>query len=375
MRGTGRPPLSRADFRKSPYLVIWEVTRACDLACAHCRAQAIPDRAPQELDSGEGEALLDEARRFGRPLLVITGGDPLKRPDLYSLIAYGHRIGLRMTATPSATPLLDRCAITRMKEAGLQRIALSLDFPDERGHDAFRGVAGSYRRTLGAIREANDVGLPVQINTTISRLNRHRIAEMANLLRKLEIVLWSVFFLVPTGRGERSDVMTATQHEEAFVTLRELSLQSPFDIKTTAGQPYRRVLLQGGVSRPGGVPIDFDPGGGDRAPRGVNDGNGIVFISHTGEIYPSGFLPLSAGPVRRDSLVEVYRNSDLFRALRDSSRLKGKCGRCEFRAVCGGSRARAYALTKDPLASDPTCCYRPGTEGGQAIMTPRARSP
>ncbi|MBI4551185.1 MAG: TIGR04053 family radical SAM/SPASM domain-containing protein [Candidatus Latescibacteria bacterium] len=352
------------DFHASPFLVIWEVTQACDLACVHCRAKAQSFRDPRELTTVEGFRLIDQIREFGQPLFVLTGGDPMKRPDIFDFIAYGTQRGLRMAMTPSGTALMTREAVARLKAHGLARLAISLDGSSADIHDTFRRVPGSYTWTTRCVEYARQLDLPVQINTTMTRHNFDDFDAMAALVERLGIVLWSVFFLVPVGRGRKEDELTPQEYEIIFNKLYDLSRVVPFDIKTTAAPHYRRVVLQRRRAEDGGTdgprPVGFIPGDGiGRAPKGVNEANGLVFISHTGEVYPSGFLPLSGGNVRERSLVDIYRNTKLFQLLRDSSQLRGKCGYCDFRDVCGGSRARAYALTGNPMASEPYCVYRP----------------
>lgn len=358
------------DFARSPFLVIWETTRACDLACLHCRAEAIPSRNPFELSTAEAKAMMDAVRRFGRPLFVLTGGDPLKRPDTEELVAYGTKIGLRVAMTPSGTPLMTPDVLRRLQRAGLARLAVSLDGSTADIHDRFRGVEGSFAWTLAMLEEARGLELSTQVNTTVSRFNLDDFDEMAALVTELGIALWSVFFLVPTGRARPDDIASAEAFEMVFHRMYDLSRTVPFDIKSTAGPQYRRVILQRQVQeRRSGTREDapepltagagFSLADGVGRARGVNDGDGFVFVSHTGEIYPSGFLPVSAGNLRTDDLVEVYRSAPLFRQLRDRSLLRGKCGVCEFRDVCGGSRARAYALTGDWLESDPYCTHLP----------------
>lgn len=347
------------NFDQAPFLVIWEVTQACDLVCRHCRASAIPERHPAELTTAEGLSLLDEIRRFGQVLLVFTGGDPLKRPDLFDLLRYASSLGLRTTVTPSATPLLTAEAIEKFQQAGVARMAISLDGPDAPTHDGMRGVAGSFDRTLFALEQARRIGLETQINTTVTRWNRDRLAAIARLVERYGARLWSVFFLVPVGRASLEDDLTAEQYEQVFELLYELSKGAPFDIKTTEAQHYRRYVAQRRKQQPSLRPATTGVHDSIGRQAGINDGKGFVFISHTGEIYPSGFLPLPAGNVRTHSLVEVYRHAPLFRTLRNPDLLEGKCGRCLFRNLCGGSRARAYALTGNYLASDPRCVYEP----------------
>jgi radical SAM protein len=348
----------RFEFDSAPFLVIWEVTRACDLTCLHCRASALARRNPLELTTTQGKSLLSEIRRFGDPLMVFTGGDPLKRPDLFQLLRFSVGLGLRTTVTPSATPLLTEQAVCRIAESGVARMAISLDDSSAERHDEFRGVEGSFERSIMALSWAHAVGLETQINTTVTRRNWTRLDEVADLVSASGAKLWSVFFLVPTGRASLADDLSAEEYEKVFERLYSRSKPAAFDIKTTEAQHYRRFVAQQ-RKREGSSARSLDRLARIARRSGVNDGKGLVFISHTGEIYPSGFLPLSAGNVRERSLLNVYRDSPLFRALRLPDEFSGQCGVCEFRNLCGGSRSRAYALTGDPLASDPRCVYVP----------------
>ena len=357
------PRIQSVNFNERPFIAIWEVTQACDLACVHCRASAQPDRHPEELSTEEGKALIQQIADWKVPVFVLTGGDPIKRPDLFELIGHARSLGVHVSLTPSATPLLTREIIFQLKAAGLARLAVSLDGARAETHDAFRGMSGSYERTLNAVRWANEAGLPVQINTTFSRRNIAEIDAIVSLMEELRITLWSVFFLVPTGRGKLNDLLNAEEFEAVFAQLHSLSKRASFDIKTTEAQHYRRFVLQQRVAekRAGAAvtttPVPTDEIG--RAPRGLNDGKGFVFISHKGEVFPSGFLPLSGGSIRQQPLETIYRESPLFVALRDTSKLEGKCGACEFKEICGGSRSRAFALTGDPQAEEPCCAYIP----------------
>jgi radical SAM protein len=365
------PQMSTIDFNERPFIAIWEVTQACDLACVHCRASAQPDRHPMELSTAEGKQLIDQIAALQVPVFVLTGGDPIKRPDLFELIAHARSRGVRVSLTPSATPLLTRDIIVRLKEAGLARLAVSMDGATADTHDAFRGMSGSFARTLDAVRWANEIGLPVQINTTFSRRNIGEIDAIVALMESLRITLWSVFFLVPTGRGKLNDLLSAEEFEQVFAKIYSLSKTASFDIKTTEAQHYRRFLLQQRVAERKSVEHVASPervaDAIGRAPRGLNDGKGFVFISHTGEVFPSGFLPVPAGNIRLQPLTTIYRESPLFQALRDTSQLKGKCGACEFKEICGGSRARAYALTGDPHGEESCCAYIP-----RGYVQPRA---
>lgn len=361
-----------ADFDLAPFTIAWEVTRACAFACRHCRAEAQPRRDPNELATEEAFRLIDEIKNFGDPILVVTGGDPMMRRDLFDLMSYAVQRGLRTSLTPTTTRLVTPKALARAREAGVRRVAISIDGPTAESHDAFRGFAGSFQIALGIARHVIDAGLSLQVNTTLSRYNLHLRDAMAELVASLGAVQWSLFFLVPTGRASAADMISPEEHEQAFHWLYDLARRAPFDVKSTAAPAYRRVIIQreqqhrstaSATDAPltlAGAGYRYEDGL-DRPTKAVNDGKGFCFISHIGEVCPSGFLPLAAGNVRQQSVVEIYRSSSLFRELRDSERLRGRCGRCEFREVCGGSRARAYAVTGDYLAEDPSCVYQPAT--------------
>ncbi len=346
------------NFDQSPMLVIWEVTQACDLACVHCRASAQSERHPSELTTEQGYRLLEEIRRFGEPLMVFTGGDPLKRPDLFDLVRHSVRLGLRTNVTPSATPLLTAEAIEGFKAAGVSRMALSLDGPDAASHDDFRGIPGTFERAMFALTHARDIGLDTQLQTTVTRRNMGRLPEMAEIAREVRTKMWSLFFLIVTGRAAEQDDLRAEEYEQVFEFMYDLSKTAPFGIKTTEAMHYRRYVAQR-VRAEHGVTENENAKGVAWRTAGVSDGKGFVFVSHTGEIFPSGFLPVSGGNVLRDSLTSVYRDAPLFRTLRDTTQREGKCGICEYQKICGGSRSRAYALTGDFLAEDPRCVYQP----------------
>ena len=352
------------DFARAPFLVVWEVTRACALACVHCRADAIARRDPDQLTTDEGFALIDEIRGFGvqPPLLVLTGGDPMLRRDLADLVRYASRAGLSVALTPSGTAAATRRRLEELRDAGLRRVAVSLDGPDAETHDAFRGVRGSYQWTMRIIDAVQELGLPLQVNTTISRLTLPHFPAMVRRVSQLPLALWAVFFLIKTGRGAALDQIDARECENVLERLDELSQTAPFGIKTTEAPHFHRVIRQrhADPSRTPPSAARPNPRAAIRAPRSVTDGNGFVFVDHRGDICPSGFLPLTCGNVRRDSLVGVYREHELFAKLRDPDALEGKCGRCEFRGICGGSRARAYVATGSAFGSDPLCAYEPG---------------
>jgi radical SAM protein len=344
------------DYRHSPLLVFYELTRACDLACVHCRACAQPGPAHGELSSAHSHDLLEQIADFPTaPLLVFTGGDPFKRPDLTALVHHAARLGLHFAVTPSATPLVTREALAALWHAGVSRIAVSLDGPDAASHDRFRGARGSFHRTLEIIQDARSLGLPVQVNTTITPLNWQRVDAMAALVDRLDIVLWSVFFLVPTGRAASQRRLNADQVEQVFEWLWNESKCRTFAIKTTEAPHYCRFVAQK-TAGPDEAQLARRQAYSSAA---TNDGKGVIFVAHDGAIYPSGFMPIRCGAFPRDNLVQTYQRSPLFQALRDPQRLKGKCGACKFRTLCGGSRARSYAVTGDPLAAEPDCAYLP----------------
>ncbi len=357
------------DFDRAPFLVIWETTQACDLACQHCRACAQPLHHLYELTTAEAKRLLEDIRRFGPIIVVFSGGDAMKRPDIVELVGYGAHLGLRMAITPATTPLTDLAQMRRLKEAGLARLAVSLDGSTPAIHDTFRRVDGSFEHGLRILREATEVGLTTQVNTVVRKHNLDDMAAMCRLMGELGIVFWEVFFLVPMGRAKPQDVASADGFEQVFHQLYDLSKTATFDIKATAAPQYSRVIQQRKRAEQGAARHDVSDGmtaghhhslkdGIGRA-RNVTDGDGFLFVSHTGDIFPSGFLPIRAGNVRTDDLVETYRQAPLFRQLRDRSNLKGKCGVCNFRPTCGGSRARAYATMDDPFEAEPYCAYVP----------------
>ena len=367
------------NVNRRPFIVIWEVTRACDLACVHCRASAMPSRSPFEVTGEQARDLIDQVAAFGPPsaLFVLTGGDPLKRPDLVELISYASSRRLPVALSPSGTPLLTPTNLDDLKRAGVRAMSLSVDGASAEVHDAFRGIEGVFDRTLEAWDAARAIGLKVQINTTVARRNLHELPKIAEMARARGAFTWSVFFLVPMGRGLGLEQISPRECEDVMNFLYDVGTTIP--VKTTEGHHYKRIVLSRNVLERVGVSPEAAGLAGDdyralgdrlnwtgrpgtrRTPMDVNAGRGFVFISHTGSVHPSGFLPLSAGNVKCTPLAELYRESPLFEALRDSRALGGRCGRCEFAPVCGGSRSRAYAASTDPLAEDPLCAYQPGS--------------
>jgi radical SAM protein len=351
------------DFATAPMMFYYEVTQACDLVCLHCRASAQENADPEELTTEQACALIDQVASFPKqPHLVLTGGDPLKRPDLFTLIRHAVSLGLRVALTPSATPLATREAFQSAKEAGIQALGISLDGPNAETHDAFRGWSGSFDRTLEMLENARQLELPVQVNTTITRRNFQMIEPMAELLSCYGIAMWSVFFLIPVGRGVQEQRIDPGDYETVFAELWSQSQRQPFGIKTTEAPHYRRFVLEQTRESftAGSAPANWLGSARHRAPPGVGDGKGIMFVSHRGEIYPAGFLPLLCGRFPDNSVVDIYQNHPTFRSLRDPDHFKGACGICEYRYVCGGSRSRAYAVTGDALETEPDCVYEPG---------------
>jgi radical SAM protein len=368
------------DLGQRPFIVIWEITRACDLACAHCRASAMPARNPGELTPEESRSLIDQIAAFGppAPLFVMTGGDPVKRPDLLDLVSYASSRGLPVSLSPSATPLLTPALVRELRSAGLVALSLSVDGSSSEIHDAFRGIGGVFARTLAAWEAARECGLKVQVNSTVARLNMLDLPRIARLVFDKGAMTWSVFFLVPVGRGIGLRQLSPEQCEDVMNFLYDAG--KVLRVKTTEGHHYKRVVLQRMALERRGVPHEevlklgptyralveglqpWPAGPGERrTPIEINAGRGFVFISHLGTVHPSGFLTAEAGNVRKAPLAELYRKSRMFTELRDLTKLQGRCGVCEFARVCGGSRSRAHAMTGNHLAEDPLCAYVPGS--------------
>lgn len=379
------------DTNQRPFMVIWETTQACDMACRHCRAEAQPLHNPAALSFEEGCRLLDQIADFGmpRPMVVLTGGDPFKRQDIFDLSRHGTEIGLPIALSPSGTPLLNPENLARVKNAGCKAISLSLDGSCPEIHDTFRGVSGSFQWTVDGWKTARALGLKLQINTTVTRHNLFDLPKIFALVRDLGAMTWSVFFLVPTGRGLTEDEISPLDYEAVMNFLFDASKY--ISLKTTEGHHYKRVVLQRSYLERNHLPFqdymhlngtysklmeglraeisgmspvaisDQAPEGRmRRAPMHINAGDGFVFVSLLGEVFPSGYLPVSAGNVRKTHLKEIYQDSPIFQSLRNKKELKGRCGTCEFNQICGGSRSRAYAMTGDILAEEPFCAYQPG---------------
>ncbi|ADC66265.1 Radical SAM domain protein [Ferroglobus placidus DSM 10642] len=374
------------DITKKPFIVFWELTRACMLACKHCRAKAQKKRHPDELTTEEAYKVVDQLKEFGEPypLLVITGGDPLMRDDVFDIIEYASKNGIRTAIAFSGTKLATKQKLEKLKEAGVARIAISLDGSNPEIHDYFRGVTGTFETSLEILEMAKEIGISRQINTTVTTFN---MLDLPNIMRigiDYEIALWDVFFIVPTGRAKVEYMPSSQEFEDVLNFLYDVSKLTPLNVKSSAATHLRRVeqmrdrgiydlphgelyyklrsKLDGFEAKPKEIvsgAYGRSLADGIRRMMGITDGRGMFFISHVGEVYPSGFLPIQAGNVREKSLKEIYMNSKIFVELKNPDMLKGKCGVCEYRRICGGSRARAYAMTGDYLAEEPRCIYVP----------------
>ena len=346
-------------YDRAPMLVYWEMTNACGLACRHCRASAMAERSPLELTLDEGKRLLDDITGFGRPYphVVFTGGDPLLRPDLEELVAAATERTIGCSLAPAATGLLTKTALDRLKAAGVQNISLSIDGSTAEIHDGFRGVAGTFETTLESARIAREAGLPIQVNTLITDETLADLPAIYELMTTLDIMRWSLFYLISVGRGSALREVSPAESERLNRWLFDLSRTAPFQVKTTEAMHYRRVAIK--AMQAEGMDDEAIARTSVGRGFGIRDGNGIMFVNHDGAVYPSGFLPIAVGNVRETSIVELYRSSPVFTSLRDPARFQGRCGRCEYNRICGGSRARAFAWTGDPLGSDPLCPYIP----------------
>jgi len=347
-------------YRQAPRNVYWETTIACDLACKHCRANAIHERDSLELQSEEAQALMRDIKSMGS-MLILTGGDPMKRPDIFDLIGYAREIDLPISITPSTTPTVTRDVVQRFKELGIAAMGISLDGPTAELHDAFRGVDGTFAHSMNALGWAREFHIPVQINTTVTGETLPHLAAMYELLAREAappVRRWSLFLLVPVGRGTELGTPDAQEVENLFQWVYDTAKDAPFHVSTVEAPHYRRYWIQRKLAE--GMTAEELQRSAMRMGFGVRDGNGVIFISHQGEVYPAGFLPFPLlGNVRERPLSDLYRNSPALSELRNMDRLDGKCGVCEFRWACGGSRARAYSMTGDLMGSDPFCAYEP----------------
>jgi radical SAM protein len=363
------------DFDRSPILVFWETTKACRLACKHCRAEAIAEPLPTQLSHEEGLAFIHRLRGFAphRPVLIFTGGDPFMRSDLFDLAAHARWAGLPIGFAPSVTPLLDREAASRMLDVGAKTVSISLDGARPETHEEIRGVEGHFEQTLDAVRMLVEVGHTVQINTTVMRRNVLELADVAALVASLGAHIWEVFFLIRVGRGQELEELTPAENEDVVQLLVDASHYG-FIVRTVEAPFFRRVVAwrRDGAPRLEAGPLYErlaaglvdrlgPPSGQTKAQSvGTRDGKGILFLSHDGYLYPSGFLPVPLGNVRNDDVVEIYRTHPLLRSIRRAE-FNGRCGVCEYADACGGSRARAFATSGNALGEDPACTHSPAS--------------
>ncbi|MCE5245023.1 MAG: heme b synthase [Syntrophobacteraceae bacterium] len=339
-------------------LVAWEVTRTCNLACIHCRAAALDRPYENELSTEECFRLLDNIETFARPIVILTGGEPMLRPDVYDIAAYGNRKGFRMTMAVNGT-LLTADSARKMIESGIQRISISLDGATAASHDAFRQVRGAFEGALGGMARARDAGLDFQVNTTITRQNLHELPAIQELVVSLGAVAHHIFLLVPMGRGKdlAEESIDAEQYEKTLHWFYEQKDHVPLQLKATCAPHYYRILRQ--RARSDGKEVNFQTFGLDAVTRGCLGGTAFAFISHLGQVQPCGYLELDCGNVREKPFSEIWKTSEIFRNLRDFKKYEGKCGKCEYIRVCGGCRARAHESTGNYLAPEPLCLYQP----------------
>ena len=369
----GNPRHIARDYAKTPVNIYWEMTQACPLACRHCRAEAVPEPHPNELSFEEGVAFMRQIPGFGDPMpqLILTGGDPMARKDLYELIDEAHRLGIGVSITPAASEKLTRDVLVKLKEHKVEGLGLSLDGPCAELHDSIRGVPGTFDRTMQAIRWAQELEMPLQVNSLVSEETAARIPELYELLKPYGIARWSLFFLISVGRGKVLQPLSAEEGEKLMAWIHQTSLTAPFIVATTEAPSYRRVALE--QMRAEGLNGEQIKRSSAYRGFGIRDGHGIMFVSHTGDICPAGFLPLVVGNVRKDQVSDVYRNAPTFQALHDPHTFEGRCGFCEYSALCGGSRARAFEASGNPLASDPFCTYQPEPGLAHISHEPTAR--
>lgn len=389
-----------------PRLVFWEVTKGCNLRCIHCRATATELMSPDDLPTAKALNIIKQIADFGNPILVLSGGEPLYRPDIFELAEYGNSLGLRVALATNGT-LVTRDVAEKIKHSGIKRVSISLDGSDAATHDSFRGIPGAFDAAVYGMRNLQDVGVSVQINTTIARHNAHQLPAVLELARRLGADALHTFLLVPVGCGvdiAEEQMVPPDEYERMLNWFYDQSLTGDIELKATCAPHYFRVARQRRaadrrtgrevpaapiahhppghigpteMTMPGSTGISLKPGGrppvghtghpaghsGDMnaMTKGCLAGTGVCFISHEGEIFPCGYLPALAGDLRKQSFLDIWNNSVVFNELRDDDNLKGKCGCCEFRHVCMGCRARAFAATGDFLAEEPFCVYEPGT--------------
>jgi radical SAM protein len=375
------------NFDERPILVFWESTRACLLACKHCRAEAMEKPLPGELTTEEGFRFIESLRSFGRPypVLIITGGDVLMREDAFELVASARQLDIPVALAPSVTRRLTDDVIKRMATLGVKAVSISLDGATASTHEDVRGIPGHFDQTIGVLRSLVAHGFQVQVNTTVMKRNVQELPALVELLKQMGIAIWEVFFLIEVGRGKMSMEISAAEYEDVLHFLFDASTYE-LTVRAVEAPFFRRVVLSrnlydhGLQATPAEIADTFHLGPLYRQlahdlrrrlghpwtrccanTRGTRDGKGIIFVGYDGTVYPAGFLPVPLGNIRRQSLVDIYRGNPVLRDIR-AGRFTGKCGVCEYRDICGGSRSRAFARTGDPLATDPACLYEPSQD-------------
>lgn len=339
-------------------LVAWETTRNCNLSCIHCRASATNGPYSGELDTDQSFRLLDQIAEVGKPIVILTGGEPLLRKDIFDIAKHGDNLGLRMVMAPNGTLITQEVA-KKMKDSGIRRISASIDGATRKFHDKFRGVDGAYDAALQGINHVKTAGIEFQINTTITKSNLDQIPSILKLAEDLGAAAHHIFLLVPTGRGKYivDQEIDAKEYEETLNWFYDQREKTSLQLKATCAPHYYRILRQRAKSE--GKTVDFHTHGLDAVTRGCLAGTGFCFISHTGVVQPCGYTDVVCGNITQASFGDVWNNSTVFLKLRDFKQLEGKCGRCAYKAVCGGCRARAYEATGNYMAEEPLCAYQP----------------
>jgi heme b synthase len=352
------PDGGKAKKGASLRLVAWETTRNCNLACVHCRASATCGPYEGELDTPASLQLLDQIAEVAKPIIILTGGEPLLRPDIFDLAQHGTGLGLRMVMACNGT-FIDDTVAGKMKDSGIKRISVSLDGSTAETHDKFRGVPGAFEGALKGLENAKKAGIEFQINTTITQANLKQIPKILDLAVTLGAVAHHIFLLVPTGRGKYilDKAINTNEYEETLNWFYDQREKTPLQLKATCAPHYYRILRQ--RARKEGKKISFESHGLDAVTRGCLGGIGFCFVSHVGIVQPCGFLDLNCGDVTKTSFGEIWQRAEIFRNLRDYDQLSGKCGPCEYKRVCGGCRARAFEATGDYMAEEPMCSYEP----------------
>ena len=340
-------------------MIAWEVTRSCNLNCVHCRAASRRGPYPGELSTVKCLTLIDEISTMGDPVMILTGGEPLLRSDIFDIASYGTQKGLRMVLATNGM-LVNENAARRMLASGIKRVSISIDGKDAASHDAFRGQPGAFAGAMSAIEFLKSAGMEFQINTTVTTANLHQLEDILDLAVKSGAAAHHIFLLVPTGRGRdlAQQAITAADYEETLKWFYEKSLNCEIQLKATCAPHYFRIMQQNKVK--GARPVQKVGGHFQDSTRGCLGGISFCFISHIGQVQPCGYLELDCGNIQEQSFADIWKNSEVFRNLRDFSKYGGKCGRCEFVKVCGGCRARAYEATGNYLAEEPLCLYEPG---------------